>query len=228
MKPLITSFLDFFLPRFCPSCNKKLTTDEIVVCPDCLEKIQIAGTGRIKLEFEKKFSSNGIISDFISLYVFEKDKELQHIIHSLKYNKRFLTGKFLGAVLSAHLLQRISEWEIDFIIPVPLHQLKKAERGYNQSLFIAKGLSKGLKIRLADKFIKRKRYTESQTKMNLNERQVNIGGAFKVKRKLNLSGKNILLVDDVITTGSTVLECGKVLLNAGANKVYAVSVAIAD
>ncbi len=224
----ITSFFDFFLPRFCPSCEKKLLTDEFVVCPECIGKIKLADDERIKSEFVRKFSSSGIISDFISLFVFEKDKELQHIIHSLKYNKRFTTGKFLGSILAENHKQKITGWKIDFIIPVPLHHLKEAERGYNQSFYIATGLSKGLKIPAAKNFIKRKRFTESQTTMNLKERQENIEGAFKAKRNLNLKRKNILLVDDVITTGSTIGECGKVLLKAGANKVYAVSVAIAD
>jgi len=225
---IFTSFFDFFLPRFCPSCNKKLLPNEPVVCPECISKIKLAEDERIHSEFGRKFSSSGIISDFISLFVFEKDKELQHIIHSLKYNKRFTTGKFLGTILAENLGQKIKEWKIDYIIPVPLHHLKKAERGYNQSFYIAKGLSTGLEIPVGKSFIKRKRFTESQTTMNLKERQENIEGAFKAKRNLNLKGKNILLVDDVITTGSTIGECGRVLLNAGANKVYAVSVAIAD
>ncbi|OGU70847.1 MAG: hypothetical protein A2V93_03110 [Ignavibacteria bacterium RBG_16_34_14] len=224
----MTSFFDFLLPRFCASCSQKLLADEIVVCPGCLSKIKFAEDERIKSEFARKFSSGNIISDFISLYVFEKDKELQHIIHSLKYNKRFTTGKFLGRILAENLKQKIAGWKIDYIIPVPLHHLKKAERGYNQSFYIAKGLGKGLNIPVADGFIKRKKFTESQTTMNLKERQEYIEGAFKAKRNLNLKEKNILLVDDVITTGSTVLECGKVLLKAGANKIYAVSVAIAD
>ncbi len=223
-----TSLFDFFLPRFCPSCDKKLLPNESVVCPDCISKIKLAEDERIHSEFVRKFSSSGIISDFISLYVFEKDKELQHIIHSLKYNQKFLTGKFLGSILGKNLKQRITNWEIDYIIPVPLHHLKKAERGYNQSFYIAKGLGKELNIPVAQNFIKRKRFTESQTTMSLKERQENIEGAFQAKRNLELNGKNILLVDDVITTGSTIGECGKVLIKAGANKVYAISVAIAD
>jgi competence protein ComFC len=224
----ITSFFDFYLPRFCPSCGKKLLPGESVVCPDCLAKIKFAEDKRIKSEFGRKFASAGIISDFISLYVFEKDKELQHIIHSIKYGSKYLTGKFLGSQLSNHLKKKIESWKIDCIIPVPLHHLKKAERGYNQSLYIAKGLGKGLNIPVADRFIKRKKYTKSQTTMDLIERQENIEEAFKAKKNLNLEGKNILLVDDVITTGSTIKECGKILLKAGASKVYAVSVAIAD
>ena len=224
----LTSLFDFFLPRFCPSCNKKLLPKESVVCPECISRIKLAEDERIKSEFTRKFSSSGIISDFVSLYVFKKDKELQHIIHSLKYNKRFLTGKFLGKIVGINLKQKIFEWKIDYIIPVPLHHLKKAERGYNQSFYIAKGLSKELGIPVVQSFIKRKRFTESQTTMTLKERQENIGGAFKAKRNLNLKEKNILLVDDVITTGSTIGECGKVLLKARANEIYAVSVAIAD
>ncbi|RPI71933.1 MAG: ComF family protein [Ignavibacteriales bacterium] len=228
MLKAVTAFGDFFLPRFCSSCNGKLQPAETVVCPACLSKIKFAEDERIRSEFKRKFASNNIITDFISLYVFEKDKELQHIIHSLKYSNRFLTGKFLGSVLSVHLKKVISGWKIDVLIPVPLHQLKKAERGYNQSFYIAKGLGNSLKIPVSERFIRRKKYTQSQTTMTLKERQENIEGAFKAKRKLNLDGKNILLLDDVITTGSTILECGKVLLKAGANKVYAVSVAIAD
>ena len=85
-----------------------------------------------------------------------------------------------------------------------------------------------MNIPVVQNFIKRKRFTESQTTMSLKERQENIEGAFQAKRNLELNGKNILLVDDVITTGSTIGECGKVLIKAGANKVYAISVAIAD
>ena len=104
----LTSLFDFFLPRFCPSCDKKLLPNESIVCPDCISKIKLAEDERIHSEFVRKFSSSGIISDFISLYVFEKDKELQHIIHSLKYNKRFLTGKFLGSILGKNLKQKIA------------------------------------------------------------------------------------------------------------------------
>jgi competence protein ComFC len=76
--------------------------------------------------------------------------------------------------------------------------------------------------------IKRVKYTQSQTTMTLKEREKNVGGAFKVKNKKIIKGKNILLVDDVITTGATISECGSALLNAGANKVYACSTAIAN
>jgi len=203
--------------------------DEKTICPACLNNIKIAARERLESEYERKFLVKNIISGFISLYVFEKDKELQHIIHAMKYEeRRFLIGKFLGEKLGECYKSVFRDWKIDLIIPIPLHRLKKAERGYNQSFYIAKGLSKKLQIPLNQYSLKRVKFTQTQTAMNLKEREENVTGAFRVKRKNIIKGKTILLIDDVITTGATASECGKVLLKAGANKVYVVSVAIAD
>jgi ComF family protein len=161
-------------------------------------------------------------------FVFEKDKELQHTIHSLKYNNKFQVGIFLGKILAAKIQSNRPNWKIDLIIPIPLHQLKKAERGYNQSYYIAKGMSKFLNVPCSDRIVKRKKYTESQTTMTLTERQENISDAFKIRNKNVVNGKTILLIDDVITTGATVSECGTVLLKSGAKKIYSASIAIAD
>jgi ComF family protein len=224
----ITEILDFFLPRFCPSCKIKLLSSEKFICSSCLKKIKKIDDARLKFEFNKKFYNQRIISGFTSLYLFEKDKELQHLIHALKYNGKFLTGSFLGEVLGKKIKNELQSWNINLIIPIPLHQLKKAERGYNQSFYISKGLSKEISIPVVSGIIKRRKYTQSQTTMNFLERQKNIEEAFKLKNKKEIIGKNILLIDDVITTGATISECGKVLLNAGAHKVFAASVAIAD
>lgn len=224
----ITEILDFFLPRFCPCCKIKLISCEKFICTSCFNKIKRADESRLRFEFNKKFSNQEIISGFTSLFLFEKDKELQHLIHSLKYNGKFLIGSFLGELLGTKIKNELENWNISLILPVPLHQLKKAERGYNQSFYISKGLSKKINIPAGSGIIKRKKYTQSQTKMNLLERKENMEKAFKVKSRKKITGKNILLIDDVITTGATITECGKVLLNAGADQVYAASVAVAD
>ena len=90
-------------------------------------------------------------------------------------------------------------WQIDLIIPIPIHHLKKAERGYNQSDYLAKGLSKSLSIPYSGKSIKRIKYTDSQTKLKMKERALNVSNAFKVRQPKKVSGKNILIVDDVCT-----------------------------
>jgi len=228
MKNNINQFFDFFLPRYCTGCGKKLAYDEKLVCPGCLNTIITADTETIEAEYNRKFKDDRIIEDFSSLYVFEKDKTFQDIIHSMKYNKKFLAGVLLGRLLADSLEDKINSWEIDLIIPVPLHHLKKAERGYNQSDYIAKEISKRSGIRMQHNVIHRVRYTQSQTTMPLKEREQNIAKAFKVKRKKMIKGKNLLLVDDVITTGVTVKECGKVLKDNGAKLVYACSTAIAE
>ncbi len=220
------SVIDFFLPRFCPSCQKRLEDSSSLICNKCLSAIKTADSGRLRSEFNRKFAESGIINDFTSRFIFEKDKNLQQIIHSLKYGKKFLLGTFLGTLLAETIKTDFCGYKIDMIVPVPLHQLKKAEREYNQSLFIAKGISKATGISIRSRQIKRKKYTESQTSMNLAKRDENIRGAFVSPKKLN--GENILLVDDVITTGATIRECGRVLQGAGAGKIYAASVAVAD
>jgi ComF family protein len=224
----ITNIFDFFLPRFCPSCKIKLPCIDKFVCSSCLNNIQKADEKRLQMEFDRKFSGKKIVSGFDSLFVFEKDKELQHIIHSLKYKGRFSIGTFLGRELGKKIKNEIQNWNIHLVLPVPLHHLKKAERGYNQSFYIARGLSRELNIPVGLRILKRKKYTQSQTKMNLTERQQNIDAAFRVKNGEKIKGKNVLLIDDVITTGATISECGKVLLNSAASKIYAASVAIAD
>ena len=111
-----------------------------------------------------------------------------------------MIGTFLGRELGKKIKNEIQSWNIHLILPVPLHQLKKAERGYNQSFYIAKGLSKELNIPVSSKILTRKKYTQSQTKMNFIERQQNIEKAFKVNNEKKIEGKNILVIDDVITT----------------------------
>jgi ComF family protein len=228
MKITLSSILDFFLPKYCAGCNKKLNAGEPQVCNDCLGDILTADYNRLESEYDRKFKSTGYVQDLFSLFVFESEGTLQNIIHSFKYGKRFHIGILLGKKLAQSILDKINSWQIDLIVPVPLHHLKKAERGFNQSDFIVRGLSDSLKIPYSDKVIKRIRFTESQTKLDLEERGQNVSDAFKVKQKKIIADKNILIVDDVITTGATINECAKALMENGASNIYACSLAIAE
>jgi ComF family protein len=223
----LVSLADFFLPRLCLSCDCKLNQGEDTVCPQCLSSFRKADPKRISIEYDRKFLVKGYISGFNSVYIFEKNKGLQQLMHALKYGKKFRAGEFLGKLTASHLAPFINTWNIDLIIPVPLHKLKKISRGYNQSFYVAKGIASVTGKPVDQKSIKRIKNTLTQTMMNLPEREANIKGAFKL-RKSKLAGKRILLVDDVITTGSTLNECSRILLEGGAEKVFAVSPAIAD
>jgi len=227
MNRQITELLDFFIPRLCTGCSKKLISGESILCENCYNSLQRTSIELLRSEFERKFLSEQIIDDFYSPFIFEKGEALQSLIHELKYSKRFLYGNYLGTIIAEYAKQNIQNWEIDYIVPIPLHRMKKIERGYNQAYFIAKGISKKTKLKLKPGIIRRRRFTESQTQFSLSERKVNMEGAFAVKSKLNLNGKRILLVDDVITTGATTSEAGKLLKNVKAEKVFAVSAALA-
>ena len=223
----VTKLFDFFLPRLCPACSSKLEPDEYFICNSCINKIKLAERDYLGNEYQKKFAADGIISGFTCLFVFEKDKELQYIIHEIKYKENFRLGKHLGKIVGNKLKEKISGWSADLIIPIPLHHLKKAERGYNQSYYIAKGISAACNVPVNKSIVKRNRFTPSQTALNLEERKVNMQDAFTLKHPAKVKGKNIILVDDVITTGSTITECGRVLMEAGTNKIFALSTAIA-
>ncbi|MBZ0201365.1 MAG: ComF family protein [Ignavibacteriaceae bacterium] len=228
MSRFLISVFDYILPRFCVSCKCLLQADKKIVCGSCFVSIKHADDTLISDGFKRKFEKEEVVSAFQSLYIFEKDKELQHVIHALKYNKRFLIGVYLGNLMGKFLDAKIYQWNIDYIIPVPLHKSKMLERGYNQSYFIAKGLSHHLKLPVSSRIIKRIRYTETQTTLNKKEREENMKNAFRVISPKKINGKNILLIDDVITTGATVTECGKVLLKKGAAKVFAASAGLVE
>jgi competence protein ComFC len=146
----------------------------------------------------------------------------------MKYGNNFRAGEYFGKLLGDKLLPEGKAWGLDLIIPVPLHSLKRSERGYNQSYYISKGVNRKLGLMIDNGSVKRIKYTETQTSMNIIKREKNVAGAFKVRGSNNIEGKNILIIDDVITSGSTVAELGKTLKEKGAGIIYAASLAIAD
>jgi ComF family protein len=204
-----------------------LSVNEINLCNKCYSQISSPTEEYLNNEFERKFKDEQLIDDFFSVFMFEKEGPLQSLIHELKYKNKFTVGYYLGKQMALLGNTKIKTWQVDFIIPVPLHILKKTERGYNQSYYIAKGLSKEVKIPVKTDKIKRRIFTKSQATLSANQRKQNIKGAFSLNKKNFVNQKRVLLIDDVITTGATVSACGEILKKAGAQKVFALSTAIA-
>jgi ComF family protein len=157
------------------------------------------------------------------------DGGLRELIHLLKYEHVRPASNVLGRMLA----EVIAGLETAFtgpvlLIPVPLHKCKLQERGFNQSEMIATAALKvhrDLSISIAPDVMERRRETESQIGLTRNQRRENIRGAFAVTEPQNLAGREVLLVDDVFTTGTTATECARVLLRAGAAKVWVATVA---
>ncbi|GAX62065.1 amidophosphoribosyltransferase [Candidatus Scalindua japonica] len=129
------------------------------------------------------------------------------------------------ASLLVNLLHQEVIGEIDLIVPVPLHWKKKQERGFNQSELMAKEISKKLSIPISINNLHRVKNTLSQTQLSRSQRQKNVKDAFKIKNPEIFIKKNVLLVDDVLTTGITASECAKSLKNTGTSKVFLIALA---
>lgn len=224
---LFNNFLDFFLPRYCLYCEIKLNAIEQYLCNECSSKLKKCDNIYAEEKFKRYFESSNDIDELNALYLFTKETPIQPLIHCLKYQNNYRIGNYLGQLIASEYSTYLENEKIDSIIPVPLHPLKYTERGYNQSFYIAKEISKLTKIILETNQVKRIKNTESQTQLNHRERKENVKDAFKFCGKKSLESKNILLIDDIITTGSTIIECGKVLKENGAGKIIAFSAALA-
>ncbi len=226
---LSSPFLDFFLPPTCLSCDALLNDGSVKVCDTCWNSIQRLSRGHsLYIDTHQRLVEAGAVGDLVSCFVFEKEGALQTIAHGLKYSG----FESLGVELGRRIGDVMDEWDVnaDLAIPVPLHKRKFRERGYNQAEAIACGIAANTSIRTNEKILQRKKYTQTQTKLNLDQRKENMEEAFEVVPKFagELKGKTILLVDDVITTGATITSCAAELLDAGAVRVIAASAALAQ
>jgi ComF family protein len=141
------------------------------------------------------------------------------MVHSLKYEGLWTISDWFANQMFRVLLQGKTLAGVDVVTAVPLHRVRRRERGYNQSDLIAKALASRMGKPFTDKALVRTCYTTSQTLLDRRERRKNLIGAFKAAKK-GIKGRSFLLVDDVFTTGTTVNEASKVLLNEGARDVF--------
>ncbi|MGB2867142.1 MAG: ComF family protein [Bacteroidota bacterium] len=233
MKALSHSFLspllDFIFPPLCLSCNALLPDGREKVCSTCWESIQpVTKDLHLYKETRARLLEEGAFADLVSCFVFEKGGAFQHIAHALKYQSFESVGVELGRRLGGVM----KDWNTggDVLIPIPLHKIKLRERGYNQAECIAKGISSVTGIPVATNLLRRRKHTQTQTKLSLDERRSNVAEAFEILPESVpfLGNKTCILVDDVITTGSTVNSCARMLKNAGASNVIAASAALAQ
>jgi len=153
---------------------------------------------------------------------------MQKLLHIFKYgHKTSLRHFFIDGIMSFTRDYQIHLNEFDLIVPIPLHPTRLRERGYNQSALIADMLAEELNIPVDKRNLQRVRHTPNQARLSQKERWTNVKAAFKIKPHNNFRQKNILLVDDLFTTGATVSQAAKTLKAAGAAKVNVLTIAIA-
>lgn len=172
--------------------------------------------GRVPLQFA------------VAFFLFRKRGKVQRLLHQLKYNNHPEIGETLGLVYGEELRQHYFDQQIDLIIPVPLHASRKRKRGYNQSGEFGKGLSKSMSRPCYEDILIRTTKTETQTKKTKLKRWQNVKEVFVAAKPDQLYRKNVLLIDDVITTGATIEACAATLLQAGCKSVSVASIAYTD
>jgi ComF family protein len=226
---VVNTFLDFVYPRVCLNCQRLLPDGYEYVCRDCWDSIpRIHTQHELYRETKAKLVADGNVTDLISCFMFQTEGTFQSLAHAMKYEGFERLGVWLGRELGKAVVER--EIRADFLIPIPLHKRKFRERGYNQAEAIARGVSAVAGIPVRADIVRRTRFTETQTKLNVEARQKNMEDAFRVIPPKNelLRGKRCILVDDVITTGATLNACAEELRNAGASSVVAASLALAQ
>jgi ComF family protein len=217
--------LDFVFPPVCIVCGRLLERRRSPVCDPCWHSIPRIDTASfLYSDLRDRLRQEGV-DDLVSTFVFEKGGAFQHIAHALKYQSFIRLGEELGSRLGAAILAY--DLQTELVMPVPLHRIKLRERGFNQAESIARGVARVANIPLETKAVRRKRHTRTQTLLSIDERRENMADAFASVRNGLVEGKSVLLVDDVITTGSTTSACARALRNAGAARIIAASAALA-
>ncbi len=221
-------FLDIIYPRSCEACGKSLMGGENLICIDCMIDLPRTNSHIERLDkVSNRFWGKVPVSDTITFMRFSKKGKVQKLLHELKYRNKPEVGTFLGKLYGTDLKAVGFEKKIDLIIGVPLHPTKQLQRGYNQADCIAEGLSLVLEVPFETEAIRRVLYTDSQTKKNRIERYQNVENIFEVINAEKVAGKRIAIVDDVLTTGSTIESMAVVLLEAGAKNISIVTIAAA-
>jgi ComF family protein len=228
MNQWFESFAELFYPHLCITCTRKLFAEEKYVCMFCWTELPRT---HFHLDPGNKmaqlFWGRVRIESATAWFYFRKGSHYQQLIHHLKYKGLKELGFTMGNKLG-HEISTSPFSGTDLVIPIPLHRKKEKIRGYNQSSWIAMGIASALNIPFSEEILKRSGYTETQTRKNRFERWQNVEGIFEVVKNEEVSGKHILLVDDVVTTGSTLEAAAGTLLSAGASKVSLAALAIAD
>ncbi len=206
---LWTRILELIAPRACAVCGKRLSITEHAVCSPCLLHLP-----RTTYQFTpydnpmaQLFWGLAPVSQASALFFYEPHSELARLIYHLKYGNRPDIGEDLGRIMAEEM--RIAGFldSVDVLLPVPLSSRRLRQRGYNQSEMLCRGIREITNIPVETKVLIRKHFYQSQTHLMRHQRQANVAEMFHLRDAAGLAGKHVLLVDDICTTGATLIAC---------------------
>ena len=205
----------------CDGCEAKLIRIVPPFCQKCSEPFE----GSINTTFACANCAHRTIYFDAAVAAYRGRGIVRDVIHEFKYNRQIHLRHLLARWVSAALDdERLRNYQFDVMVPVPLHSARQRERGFNQASLLANLVSRHTSIPCRH-LLKRIRYTTTQTALDRSERMENLHNAFRLRKNADVRGLRVLLIDDVLTTGSTLGECARVLKGAGAISVHAATAA---
>jgi len=204
----------------CYACNDFQIDNEEILCMKCLQQLPFTSFESILDNPTEKLFWGRLETKFAcSIFYFEKENIIQQVIHQIKYKNEKQLGIFMGRLMGTKLISMPELHQIDYMIPMPLHPKKEKKRGYNQATLLCKGIKETCQLDYDENVITRIKQTQTQTQKSRIERWQNVEEVFCVPSPEKIINKNILLIDDVITTGASTESCGRILLEHGASSI---------
>lgn len=228
-KTIGSSLLDLIYPRICQSCGLSLYKNEDVLCLFCDARLPLTNY-HLQLDnpVEQVFWGRINLHSASARHLYQVGGKVQHLVHQLKYKGKKEIGVYLGNKYGIELMKSPRFVGVQYIIPVPLHLKKMRTRGFNQSEMFGLGLAQTTFGKLDTTTLIRAVATETQTRKNRWERYKNTKEIFTLQNPEKLENKHVLLVDDVITTGSTIEGCVQLLKQINGIKISVVAIAAAS
>ena len=221
--------LSLFSPRCCVVCGQPLAKGEEEICMVCNMHLPRTNYHLQKDNpVEQLFWGKLPLVRATSYFFYRKGSDYRFILHRLKYGGRKEIGKTMGEYMAAELMPSGFFEDVDLIVPVPLHKKRQSARGYNQSEWIARGITAVTGIPTDCKVVVRRKNSETQTRKSVFERWENVEGIFELSSSSGLQGKHVLVVDDVLTTGSTIASCCSALMRAEGVRISVLTLAVAE
>lgn len=226
---MIEALANLFFPKVCVACGESITGKLEHLCLSCRHKLpRMPQFDQMENQASKVFWARVPFQRVSAYLLFQKKGSVQAILHQLKYKGKKEIGLTMGGLMAQELMQTNFFAGIDYLVPVPIHPIKQKKRGYNQSLFLAEGTGAVAGIELRTDVIKKELNTASQTRKGRFKRWENVSASFALQETKALQGKHLLLIDDVLTTGSTAEACAQELLKIEGLKVSFLSLAISQ
>ena len=215
---LLKSTVSLLFPKLCLSCSQPLADDDAYICLSCELRLPETDHWQVKENpFLHRFAYDPRIEAAAALYFYTKTSAVQHLIHKIKYKDQRAPALELGRLIGDKIIDSDFFKNIDFIVPVPMHPRKERERGFNQAMILAQGISEKTGWRIDNNILQKKKYTSVQAHSNYSERFGNVSETYICTGGEKCAHKNILIVDDVATTCATLQACVDAILEKQAN-----------